>query len=84
MDELVRLWNVYTKIFVFQQELMDQIHVLKLHGGQMHNVISPIINIEDSHIIHCGMSLGYEDKNAEVNKLKTVREDLNIFTTFHE
>ena len=52
--------------------------------GQMHKVISPIINIEDSHIIHCGMSLGYEDQNAEVNKLRTVREDLNTFTKFHE
>ena len=52
--------------------------------GQMHKVISPILNIEDGHIIHCGMSLGYEDKNADVNKLKTVREDLNTFTQFHE
>ena len=50
----------------------------------MHKVISPILNIEDGHIIHCGMSLGYEDKNADVNKLKTVREDLNTFTQFHE
>ena len=52
--------------------------------GQMHKVISSILNIKDGHIIHCGMSLGYEDKNADVNKLKTVREDLNTFTQFHE
>ena len=52
--------------------------------GQMHKIISPIIKIEDNHIIHCGMSLGYEDQSAEVNKLRTVREELNIFTKFHE
>jgi hypothetical protein len=30
------------------------------------------------------MSLGWEDKTAEVNKLITVRENLDNFTTFHE
>ena len=30
------------------------------------------------------MSLGYEDQSAEVNKLRTVREEVNIFTKFHE
>jgi|TARA_B110000914_G_scaffold223434_1_gene238901 hypothetical protein len=52
--------------------------------GQMHNVLSPLLNIQDNHIIHCGISLGWEDEKAEVNKLRTVREDINNFTTFHE
>lgn len=52
--------------------------------GQMNNVLSPLLNIQDNHIIHCGISLGWEDENAEVNKLRTVREDINTFTTFHE
>jgi len=52
--------------------------------GQMNNVLSPLLNIKDNHIIHCGISLGWEDENAEVNKLRTVREDINTFTTFHE
>ena len=52
--------------------------------GQMNNVLSPLLNIQDNHIIHCGISLGWEDENAEVNKLRTVREDINNFTTFHE
>ena len=52
--------------------------------GQMNNVLSPLLNIQDNHIIHCGISLGWEDENAKVNKLRTVREDINTFTTFHE
>ena len=52
--------------------------------GQINNVLSPLLNIQDNHIIHCGISLGWEDENAEVNKLRTVREDINNFTTFHE
>lgn len=52
--------------------------------GQMNNVLSPLLNIQDNHIIHCGISLGWEDEKAEVNKLRTVREDINNFTTFHE
>ena len=52
--------------------------------GQMNNVLSPLLNIQDNHIIHCGISLGWEDENAEVNKLRTVREDINTFTIFHE
>ena len=52
--------------------------------GQINSVLSPLLNIQDNHIIHCGISLGWEDENAEVNKLRTVREDINTFTTFHE
>ena len=52
--------------------------------GQMHKTLSPMLNIKDNHIIHCGISLGYVDPKAEVNKLKTIREDLSTFTTFHE
>ena len=52
--------------------------------GQLNNFIAPLLNIKDNHIIHCGISIGFEDKNAEVNKLRTVREDLNVFTVFHE
>ena len=59
-------------------------HVLKQPGDKCNNVLSPLLNIQDNHIIHCGISLGWEDENAEVNKLRTVREDINTFTTFHE
>ena len=52
--------------------------------GQMHNTLSPLLNIKDNHIIHCGISLGWEDKTAKVNKLVTVREPLDSFTIFHE
>ena len=52
--------------------------------GQMHKILSPLLNIQDNHLIHCGISLGWEDEKAEVNKLRTVREDINNFTTFHE
>jgi len=52
--------------------------------GQLNNIIAPLLNIKDNHIIHCGISIGFEDKNAEVNKLRTVREELSIFTVFHK
>jgi len=52
--------------------------------AQLHNYIAPILGINGNHIIHCGLSLGYEDKSAKVNELRTVRENIDNFVTFHE
>ena len=52
--------------------------------GQMHNYLAPMLSITGNHIIHCGLSLGWEDDTKKVNNLRTVREDLNNFVTFHE
>tara|TARA_B100000686_G_scaffold104414_1_gene111641 strand:- start:3032 stop:3724 length:693 start_codon:yes stop_codon:yes gene_type:complete len=52
--------------------------------AQLHNYIAPILGIKGNHIIHCGLSLGYEDTGAKVNELRTVRENIENFVTFHE
>ena len=48
----------------------------------VHEDISPLLKISENHLIHCGMSIGMEDKQAEVNKLRTDRADLDDFVTF--
>ena len=50
----------------------------------MHDYLAPILGITGNHIIHCGLSLGWEDDSKKVNNLRTVREDLNNFVKFHE
>tara|TARA_B100001123_G_C14972181_1_gene892097 strand:- start:32 stop:712 length:681 start_codon:yes stop_codon:yes gene_type:complete len=51
--------------------------------GQMNEILKSHISIPENHIVHCGMSLGYEDQKAEVNKLYTEREALNKFVHFY-
>jgi len=50
----------------------------------VHEDISPLLKISENHLIHCGMSIGMEDKQAVVNKLRTDRADLDDFVTFYE
>ncbi len=52
--------------------------------GTYHDVIEKHLGVPEPQVVHCGMSLGYEDKTAEVNKRETVREPLEKFVTFHE
>ena len=52
--------------------------------GQMSEYLCPSLGITGKHIIHCGLSIGWEDTNKKVNELRTVREDLENFVTFHE
>jgi len=49
-----------------------------------HDVIEKHLDLPGQQLVHCGMSLGYEDTTAVVNKLETVREPLDAFVTFHE
>ena len=51
--------------------------------GQMNEILMSLIDIPDNHIVHCGMSLGFEDQKAEVNKLYTEREPLEKFVNFY-
>ena len=48
-----------------------------------HDVVEKHLGLPDLQLAHCGLSLGYEDTTAEVNKLETVREPLEEFVTFH-
>lgn len=51
--------------------------------NQFHTATRRVLNIPDEDYIICGMSLGYEDTNAAVNKLVAEREPLSAFATFH-
>ena len=47
-------------------------------------VTKDILNIPDTEYVVCGMSLGYADDTAPVNKLVAEREPVSGFVTFHE
>ena len=49
-----------------------------------HGVVRECLDIAQSEIIICGMSLGLEDSAATINKLETVREAVADFTVFHD
>ncbi len=51
--------------------------------GSYHDVVEKHLDLPAEQLVHCGMSLGYEDTTAEVNELETVREPLDAFVTFH-
>ena len=48
-----------------------------------HTVIENHLGLEPPQLVHCGLSLGYEDPSAPVNELETVREPRENFVTFH-
>lgn len=41
-----------------------------------------LLQYPDNYLLLCGMSLGYEDKNADVNSYRTPREEVAAFTRF--
>ncbi len=49
-----------------------------------HAVVRQCLDIPESDIIVCGMSLGKEDTGATINQLETVREAVGDFTVFHD
>ena len=51
--------------------------------GSYHNVIERHLQLPSAQLVHCGLSLGYEDVQAAVNQLETVREPIEGFVTFH-
>ena len=48
-----------------------------------HDVVERHLNLPEIQLVHCGMSLGYEDTDALVNTLTTDREPVEDFVTFH-
>ena len=52
--------------------------------GTYHALLKDYLRLPDKQMIHCGMSLGFEDTQAAVNALETVREPLDEFVTFHQ
>ena len=51
---------------------------------QFHRIIGQHLGLGDDEILVCGMSLGWADGAALANQLKTEREPVSAFTTFHE
>lgn len=51
--------------------------------GSYHDVIEKHLNLPPTQLVHCGLSLGYEDTQVKVNQLETVREPVERFATFH-
>lgn len=45
-------------------------------------LIKSELGYNDNRILLCGMALGYEDKNADVNSYRTSREEVGSFTDY--
>ena len=50
--------------------------------NQFHEIIERQLNLPENQSVVCGMALGYEDKKAIANTLKTVRAPLDEFVNF--
>jgi nitroreductase len=44
--------------------------------------VRSFVNAPDEQMIFCGVALGYQDPDAPVNSLVSVRENTEVFTTF--
>ena len=50
---------------------------------QFHKIIRDELNLPDSCVVVCGMSIGFADQDAVENTLSTEREPVANFATFH-
>lgn len=50
--------------------------------NQFHKIIERQLNLPENDMVVCGMALGYEDKKALINTLKTSREPVEAFVQF--
>lgn len=50
---------------------------------KFHRVVIDVLDIPDNEEVVCGMALGYEDTSAIENSLRTEREPVSGFATFH-
>ena len=48
------------------------------------NIIKETLGYPKDSILLCGMSLGYEDKEALVNSYRTPRESIESFTKYFD
>ena len=47
-----------------------------------HDSVSQFVNAEDTDMLFCGMALGYQDKDARVNKLQSDRRPIEEWAKF--
>ncbi|MFH0782943.1 MAG: nitroreductase [Pseudomonadota bacterium] len=52
--------------------------------GQYPELVKDFLGYDKEIILICGMALGYEDKDAQVNNYRTEREEVTVFTRFFE
>lgn len=75
---------------MFMQNIMVSARGHGLHTcpqaafSDYHKIIRRHLGIPDDHVVICGMSIGYADENAPVNKFVTERAPVEEFTTFIE
>jgi len=51
--------------------------------GEYPQIVRDELGYDDSTLVLCGMSLGYEDTSDPVNSYRTPREDVDSFTRFY-
>ena len=51
--------------------------------GEYPDIVRQELGYSDNTIVMCGMAIGYEDTSALVNSYRTPREDIDVFTHFH-
>ena len=73
---------------IFLQTIMLQAREFGLHTCAQeswtvwHNLLKNHINPSKELMLFCGVAIGYLDKNAKVNELRTERENVQDFTNF--
>ena len=50
--------------------------------GQYPKLVKDFLGYDHDTVLLCGMALGYEDKEAPVNRYRTEREEVEVFTRF--
>lgn len=50
--------------------------------GLIYKKANKLLDLKENFTIHCGMAIGYENKKAKVNKLKTSRDAVSVFCKF--
>lgn len=50
--------------------------------NQFHRIIEKHLDLPENEAVVCGMAMGYEDKKAVINTLKTTRVPLDEFVSF--
>ncbi|WP_326537420.1 nitroreductase [Pseudorhodoferax sp.] len=51
--------------------------------ARFHRIIARDLSLPPDEVVLCGMSLGYADTKADINRLETTREQLAGFVAFH-
>lgn len=75
---------------MFLQTLMLAARAFDLHTcpqaawADFHPEVRDELNLDDEEIVVCGMALGYADKDAPENTLRTVREPIHQSTAFFD